>query len=275
MPIINKGKIITVKLGGSTMDDRRVIRHLAEDVSYLQGKGLKFVIVHGGGKEISRRMAKAGVAPKKISGLRITDDRTMNIVEQVMKDTNDEVCAIFRNAGTSPEAIIGSDGLLICERKPPVAVKRGSSEEFVDLGRVGTVVRIESDIVFASIGKGYVPIIAPLGRDESGITLNVNADTAAGCIAGSCSEEFILLTDVDGIMLPVSGQIKLAKELRMQEIQELVAKGIITEGMLPKTEACMRALVSGVKMARIVNGMTDHALKAALSDNPPGTRILR
>lgn len=266
-------RIITVKLGGSTMDVRRVIAELAEDVAYLQKDDIRFVIVHGGGKEITRRMDKAGLAPKKVAGLRITDDITMRIVEQVMRETNEEICGIFRSAGAMPEGMIGSDGLLICERKPPVAVKSGLSEELVDLGRVGEVVRVEAGMIFDSISKGFVPIIAPLGRDMSGVTLNVNADTAAGSIAGACSEEFILLTDVDGILLRGPGGMRPADELKISEIKDLIADGTITEGMLPKTEACLQALASGVRTARIANGLQEHALRSVFSRNPPGTRI--
>lgn len=267
-------KIVTVKLGGSTMDDERVIHQLAEDVFHLQKGSLRFVVVHGGGKEITRRMSDAGLSTKKVSGLRITDDPTMEIVEQVMRETNKEICVIFRGSGLIPAPIVGSDGLLICKKKPPVKVKDGNSESLVDLGRVGSVAKVEPSIVLDAIGKGRVPIIAPLGRDESGMTLNVNADTAAGSIAGACSEEFVLLTDVDGIFLPDSGRMRVVSELRTSEVMALIEEGVITGGMLPKVEACMHALKSGVKMARIVNGTRQHALKSAFAGGAVGTRIL-
>jgi acetylglutamate kinase len=266
-------KIVTVKLGGSTMDDERAIRYLAEDVVYLQGKDLRFAIVHGGGKEITRRMADAGLTPKKVAGLRITDDATMEIVEEVMREANKEICSIFRSVGVVPEPISGADGLLVCERKPPVLVDDGGSKKFVDLGRVGQVVRVESHIVLEAIERGRVPIIAPIGKDKSGMTLNINADTAAGSIAGACSEGFVLLTDVDGIYIPGPNGAQLAPELRISEIQDLVAKGIIKEGMLPKTEACVHAINSGVKTAWIANGLKRYALRSVLSGQDHGTKI--
>ncbi|MEM2839679.1 MAG: acetylglutamate kinase [Thermoplasmata archaeon] len=268
-------KIVTVKLGGSTMDDEGVIHRLAEDVRYLQKSSLRFVIVHGGGKEITRRMSDAGIETKKVSGLRITDEATMEIVEQVMREINKDICRIFEASGLIPEPAIGSDGLLICEKKPPVKVGNGLSESLVDLGRVGSVVKVESGIILDAIGRGHVPIIAPLGKDASGKTLNINADTAAGSIAGACSEEFVLMTDVDGILLADSEGMRVVSELRASEIPILIEKGIITEGMLPKVEACLHALKSGVRTARIVNGTRQHALKSAFEDGAVGTKILR
>jgi len=266
-----KRRIVTVKLGGSAMDDEKVIRQLAEDMHQLMSDNLAFVIVHGGGKAITREMDAAGVTPMKIAGLRITDDATMTVVETVMIRINKHVCDVLNSLGVLAESVIGADGLLLCEKAPPA----DASDDRIDLGRVGSVCEVNAEILMKIIAKNHVPVIAPFGKDASGTKLNVNADTAAGSIAGACSDEFILLTDVDGIYVGSHVDGEPMVELTLREIEELTQKGIIKDGMIPKTEACAHALKSGVELARIVNGLKDHPLLAIFSDNPVGTRIIK
>ena len=272
---IKYAKIITVKLGGSAMDEEKVIHQLAEDISFLLKKKIGFIIVHGGGKEISREMEAKGITPKKIAGLRVTDDATMTIVERAMKKINSQICEIVEKYGVPASPVMGASGLLLCERLPPASSIEAGIAEKVDLGRVGKVIKVNAKHLKDLIGKGAVPIVAPYGIDAKGITLNVNADSAAGSIAGACSDEFVLLTDVDGILINVSGKSMIQKMLSVTDVQRLMRDGVLREGMIPKAEACMNALASGVKRARIVNGLKDHPLMAAFSDESLGTTIVR
>ncbi|HDP96154.1 MAG TPA: acetylglutamate kinase [Euryarchaeota archaeon] len=263
---------ITVKLGGSTTDERRVIEQLSQDVAQLLQSGYAFIIVHGGGKEISRVMDERGIRPRKVAGLRVTDDATMAVVEQVMNKMNDEICSVMRSIGLSAVKVIGAEGLLICDRKGPVQAEESGKTVSVDLMRVGTVRHVKSEILSEILRQGKVPVVAPYGQGDDGMTLNVNADTAAGSIAGATSEELILLTDVDGVVAS-RAEGRPAHTLTVAETRDLIDKGVIHGGMLPKIEACIHAIECGVSAARIVNGFADHPLKRALSENSIGTKI--
>lgn len=265
--------IVTVKLGGSTTDERGVIEHLSQDVAQLRQAGYTFIIVHGGGKEISREMDARGIRPKKVAGLRITDDATMEVVELVMNRMNDQICSIMRSLGLPAVKVIGADGLLICDRKGPVPSEENGENVPVDLKRVGSVRQVRPEVLSDIIGQGKVPIVAPYGRGDDGMALNVNADTAAGSIAGATSEELILLTDVDGVVLSAA-EGRLAETLTIAETMELIDSGTIHGGMIPKIEACIHAIRCGVSAARIVNGFADHPLKRTFSEDSIGTKII-
>lgn len=267
-------KVITVKLGGSAMDEDRAIHDLAEDISALVKKKLMFVVVHGGGKEISREMVRSGIAPEKVAGLRITDDATMKIVEKVMGEINDRICGIFEEHRVQSRKVLGSEGLLECRKLPPKIVHEGNVRRQVDLGRVGFVEKVHSEKISGLIQSSVVPIVSPIGRTLEGLTMNVNADTAAGSIAAACSDEFLLLTDVEGVIVPGTDGPYVAKELTLHQINKLIDAGVITEGMLPKVEACISAIENGIKSTRIAYGLADHPLLDATSAEPIGTMIL-
>lgn len=266
-------RVVTVKLGGSTTDERSVIEQLSQDVAHLKQSGYSFIIVHGGGKEISREMDARGIRPKKVAGLRITDDATMEAVEIVMNRMNDEICGIMRSLGLSAVKVIGADGLLICDRKELAPSEEDGKEVLVDLKRVGAVRQVRSEILSEILRQGKVPVVAPYGQGDNGLSLNVNADTAAGSIAGATSKELILLTDVEGVALS-DAEGRLADALTVAETRDLIDRGIIHGGMIPKIEACIHAIQCGVSTARIVNGFTDHPLRKVFSDNSIGTKIL-
>jgi acetylglutamate kinase len=266
-------RIITVKLGGSAMDDDDVVHQLAEDVSEADPK-IGFIIVHGGGKAITREMDARGIKTVKVAGLRVTDDASMSVVESVMGKTNDSICAILKEHGAKAVKIIGSDGLIESEKMPPAKAKEGGQDKTVDLGRVGSVSKINPGEIEDALAKGSIPVVSPYGRTKGGLTLNINADTAAGSIAGACSDEFILLTDVEGIIVPGTDVVNVASELTLKQIAKLIGSGVIKDGMLPKVEACEHAIKSGVKSARIVNGLGEHPLKSVLAGEEIGTLIL-
>jgi acetylglutamate kinase len=267
----NVKKIITIKLGGSAMDDDNVVHQLAEDIS---SGAAAFIVVHGGGKAISREMDAKGIKTAKVSGLRITDDATMAVVEEVMAKTNEAICRTLGEHGVKAAKILGSDGLLLCKKMPPAKVKEGGREKKIDLGRVGSIEKVFPEKLMKLLGAGTVPVVSPYGRTAGGLTMNVNADTAAGSIAGACSDEFILLTDVEGVIVPGTDEMHIARSLTLAQIGKLVEAGVIKDGMLPKVEACTHAVKSGVKVARIVNGLGDHPLKAVLSGAEIGTQIV-
>ncbi len=267
-------KVITVKLGGSTIDSEEVLHQLAEDIGYLSEQQLTFVVVHGAGKEISREMESSGIRPVKIAGLRVTDNATMTVVERVMNLVNDRICSILQGHGLPAEKVLGVDGLLLCKKLTSVKDDENGIEREVDLGRVGFVERVFPEILENLLNDGKTPVVAPYGCDAEGLSFNINADTAAGSIAGACSDEFILLTDVDGVVISTSGKPQIAKSLTVSEVKKLIEAEIIQGGMLPKVEACIHALDSGVKVARIVNGFADHPLRATVLQAAIGTRII-
>ena len=272
---VSKNKVVTIKLGGSAMDETSVIHQLAQDISVLKKDSMDFIVVHGGGKGITREMEARRVKPKKIAGLRVTDDATMSIVESVMKKINAQICNIFESNRVAVKPVIGSDGLLICEKLPPAVSVESGKEKKIDLGRVGIVTKVVEEYLLDAIENDIVPIVAPYGRGYDGVTLNVNADSAAGSIAGVSSDEFILLTDVDGIIVGSAAGQKIAEILTISEISNLKKEGVIRDGMIPKAEACIHAIESGVKSARIVNGLNSHPLLRIFKEKDVGTRILR
>lgn len=267
-------KTVTVKLGGSAMDDEEVIHRLAEDMSSLLEQRMMFVIVHGGGKEITKEMEAAGMAPVKVGGLRATDDATMAIVERVMERINDRTCQIFKEHGVRAEKVLGSDGLLLCKKLPPMTIHEKGQKKTVDLGRVGYVEKVFPEKLLSILRSGTVAIVSPFGRAPEGQTLNVNADTAAGSIAGACTDEFVLLTDVEGVIVPGTDGPYIAGKLTLHQVNKFIEAGVIKEGMLPKVEACVSAIQSGVKSTRIVYALGEHPLIDAMSPEPIGTQIL-
>lgn len=274
LSISESSGIFTVKLGGKTLDEDRVLAHLAEDISKLSWMGYRFLIVHGGGNEISLEMKRLGIEPVKVSGLRVTDDEIMSLVERVMNRVNDQIRLKLESYGLKGERVIGADGLLACEKLSPLKASEGDEEKLIDLGRVGEVKKVFPEKLDEVFGTGKIPVIAPYGMGGDGLTLNINADTAAGSIAGACSDGIIFITDVDGVLVPGAQGEVIADKLSISDVQELRAKGVIHGGMIPKVEACIHAIESGVRSARIVNGFADHPLLRALSDDPIGTVIL-
>lgn len=247
------GKTIVVKYGGGAMVKEGLKEAVILDAILMRTVGLRPVIVHGGGPQIDRAMERAGLTPRFVQGLRVTDADTMRIVEMVLVgEINQEMVALINRHGGSAVGLSGKDGGLLRARK--AAPTAGG----VDLGFVGDVVRVDPRPVRALEEAGFMPVVAPTAADEDGTTYNINADLAAGEIAAALgAEKLVLLTDTDGI-LDRSG--KLISTLTRAEIQGLVADGTISTGMLPKVQACLTALDGGVRKAHIINGTVPHAL---------------
>lgn len=257
------GKTVVVKYGGAAMADEALKQSVALDVILMRYVGMQPVVVHGGGLEITRAMERAGLTSTFVSGLRVTDHETMKIVEMVLVGRiNQELVVLINQHGGSAVGLSGKDGGLIRARKAgPMAATLptvGQAEPEVDLGFIGEIVAVDTRILLAMGRDGFTPVVAPTGFDETGGTYNINADLAAGEIAGALqAEKLVLLTDTDGI-LDQDGA--LVATLSRTEMKRLITDGVISGGMLPKVQACLTALDNGVKKIHIVNGTIPHAL---------------
>ena len=283
LPYIKKfhKKKIMIKYGGHAMIDTEAMSSTARDTVLLKYVGMKPMVVHGGGPEISRSMNKLGKQPKFIGGLRITDQETMNIVKMVLvgKINTDIVSNICLHGGKGV-GISGKDNHLIKahKRAPQVVVDDKTGEEkTVDLGLVGEIENVNAEIIEMLTANEYIPIVSPIGVDNKANTLNLNADTVAGDIAAEINaEKFIILTDVPGILEDPNDPETLIKRVKVDEIMELIDKGIVTNGMIPKVETCINAIENGVKSAHIIDGRIKHSvLLEIFTKRGIGTMITR
>ena len=266
LPFIRRfaGKVLVIKFGGHAMQQEGLKHAFAEDVALLKFVGMHPVIVHGGGPQIDAALEQAGITPRFVRGLRVTDAATMAIVEMVLVgQINKEIVTLVNQHGRQAVGLSGKDGELI------VARKRKGSE---DLGQVGDVVGVNPRVIEA-LG-GFIPVIAPTAACEDGKSYNINADVVAGKVAEALSaEKLILLTDVEGVK---GSDQKLLPSLTTDEAQALVADGTIAHGMIPKIECCIDALRGGVKQTHIIDGRVRHALLLeVLTSSGVGTEVVR
>jgi acetylglutamate kinase len=283
LPYIKKfhKKKVLIKYGGHAMIDSDAMSSTARDTVLLKYVGMKPMVVHGGGPEISRSMNKLGKKPKFIGGLRITDQETMDIVKMVLvgKINTDIVSNICLHGGKGV-GISGKDNHLIKARKraPQVVVDSTTGEEStVDLGLVGEIENVNPEIIDMLTENDYIPIVSPIGVDEKANTLNLNADTVAGDIAAKVdAEKLIVLTDVPGILENPNDPETLIKRVRVDEIMELIDDGIVKDGMIPKVSTCLNAIDNGVKTAHIIDGRIKHSvLLEIFTKKGIGTMITR
>jgi acetylglutamate kinase len=269
MPYIRRfaNSTIVLKYGGSAMTDPALRASFARDVVLLKYIGLRPVIVHGGGPQIGRTLERLGVKSTFVDGLRVTDDQTMDVVEMVLGGTvNREIVALIQQAGGRAIGLTGNDGDMI-------RVSRRTSPDR-DLGRVGRVRGVDPAPITAVADAGYVPVIAPIGVDDDGVTHNVNGDEAAGAVAQALhAEKLILLTDVEGVL---DSNGVLIPQLTIPEARKHIAEGTIRGGMIPKIECCIGALESGVSRTHIVDGRILHAILLEIfTDTGVGTLLGR
>jgi acetylglutamate kinase len=270
------GKKIVIKLGGHAMVDQTVLDTVIQDVVLLHYVGMKVVLVHGGGPEITQKMQAMGKEPKFVAGLRITDQETLEIAQMVLVGKiNDGIVSLISKFGAQGVGLSGNDGNLLIARKLDLQkIRIGEEEHEVDLGHVGEIVEVNPALLDSLLDKGYIPVVAPIaiGRDYQ--SLNVNADTAAGDIATALKAfKFINLTDVDGVMN--AGRTRTYHRIRASEVEELIRDGTVAGGMIPKLQACIRALRSGTEHAHVINGNREHNLLLELfTDDGVGTLIL-
>ncbi|MBP7934021.1 MAG: acetylglutamate kinase [Phycisphaerae bacterium] len=268
-------KIIVVKLGGSVMDDLTAERELLRDVVFLRSVGMQPIIVHGGGKEISKAMDDAGLEPTFVQGLRYTDDRTLAIAEQVLcARINKRLVDALIKMGVDA---IGLHSLTTCVLFAEQLFLQGEENRRIDVGYVGKVEQVNAKVLRLLCQAGTVPVIAPIARDFAGGKLNVNADTAAGHVAAAVkAEKLVMVSDTHGIRREKDNPDSFCHSLNKAEIGELMAEKIIDKGMIPKVEACLRALEAGTRKAHIIDGRIPHSLLLEIfTDKGIGTQILQ
>ncbi|WP_405304855.1 acetylglutamate kinase [Methanobrevibacter sp.] len=261
LPYIKKfhNEKILIKYGGHAMVDDEAKSSTARDTVLLKYVGMKPIIVHGGGPEISRSMDKLGKEPKFIKGLRVTDEETMEIIEMVLvgKISTEIVSELIKHDGDAI-SLSGKDSSLIFAHKTEA---KKIDEELVDLGLVGEVDCINTDLLDMFIENDYIPVISPVGISKDGTSLNLNADTAAGEVASAMgAEKLIILTDVPGVLRDPSDPDSLIQKIRIDEVPSLIEEGVISGGMIPKIETCVKAIENGVTSCHIIDGRKKHSL---------------
>jgi acetylglutamate kinase len=259
------GKTFVIKYGGSAMTEEGLRESFARDVVLLRYVGIRVVVVHGGGPQISHTLEKFGVKPHFVGGMRRTDEETMHVVEMVLSgDINKDIVALINtHSGQNIYAVglSGRDGQLIRAKKldkERYFRELGLDVPEEDIGFVGEVVGVNTDLLQVLMEKGYIPIIAPVGVGERGEAYNINADVVASEVAGSLmAEKLIFLTDTEGVK---DAQGRLIPTLSMDRVHELIQQGVIKGGMIPKIRSAIRALQSGVKKVHIIDGRTPHSI---------------
>ena len=270
LPYIQKfnRKIIVVKYGGSAMVDEELKRKVIEDVVLLKLVGFKPIIVHGGGKEISKWVEKSGMEPRFVNGLRVTDEPTMEIAEMVLNKVNKSLVNMVEQLGIKAAGISGKDGATI-----QVTKKLSGGQ---DIGFVGDVKKVDPSLIYTLLENDFLPIICPIGVDENFNTYNINADDAACAIAKAVkAEKLAFLTDIEGVRRVADDPASLISELSLTEAEELIRNGNIGGGMLPKLNNCIDAIETGVSRVHIMDGRIPHCLLLEIFTNKGiGTAII-
>lgn len=253
-------KIIVVKYGGSAMVDEHLKHQVIQDVVLLKLVGFKPIIVHGGGKEISRWLHKTGMEPHFVNGLRVTDEPTMEIAEMVLNKVNKSLVQLVNELGVKAVGISGKDGMML------KCVKKYSDGQ--DIGFVGEITEVNPKVIYDLLEKDFLPIICPIGFDEQFLSYNINADDAACAIARAVdAEKLAFLTDVEGVYRDFEDKSSLISEMTVQEAQAFVSEGSLGGGMLPKLQNCIEAIENGVSRVHILDGRIPHCLLLEIFTN--------
>ena len=254
------GDTIVVKYGGHAMGNSDLAQTFGRDIALLKLIGINPVVVHGGGPQINQMLKRLDIPSSFVDGLRVTDANMVDVIEMVLAGSvNKEVAELICAAGALAVGISGKDGKMITARKLKRTVRDTDSEieRVLDLGFVGEPVKVDPRVIYALSGSGLIPVIAPVGLGEDGATYNINADTAAGAVAGAVhATRLLMLTDVAGVL---DAQGKLIPELTATEARKAIRDGIITGGMIPKVETCIEAVQAGARAAVIIDGRIPHA----------------
>lgn len=267
-------KTMVIKYGGAAMLREELKRSFAQDVILLHLVGIRPVIVHGGGPQIGQLLKRLGQESRFVQGLRVTDAEAMAVVEMVLGGSiNKEIVGLIQQYGGRAVGISGRDGQLLRASKMPNLIDPQTCQE-VDLGLVGEVREVNTEILKALEHNGFIPIIAPIGEGSEGECYNINADDVAGEVAAALrAEKLILLTDVPGIL---DGNGSLISTLTLEEAGKLASDGVVTSGMIPKVRACTRAIEGGVSKAHILDGRVEHVLLLEVfTEEGVGTQILQ
>ena len=271
LPYIQKfnRKIIVVKYGGSAMSNEELQKNVIKDVTLLKLVGFKPIIVHGGGKEISRWVGKVGKEAQFINGLRVTDEETMEIAEMVLNKVNKSLVTMVEELGVKAVGVSGKDGKLLNVEK-----KYSGGQ---DIGFVGDVKSVNAKILYDLLENDYLPIVAPIGLDESFQTYNINADDAACAIAKAVgADKLVFLTEIEGVYKDINDKDSFISRITASEANKLIEDGFIGGGMLPKLNNCTSAIENGVNRVHILDGRIPHCLLLEIFTNSGvGTAIIR
>lgn len=255
------GRVMVIKLGGHAMVDPVILEAAIRDVVLLRYIGIRVVLVHGGGPEITAKMEALGKEPKFVGGLRITDEETLEVAQMVLVGKiSSNIVSLLEKAGAHGVGISGNDGnLLVGRRLTPQTVRIGDHDEQVDLGHVGEVEVVNPGLLNTLLDDGYIPVIAPIAIGRDGNSLNINADTAAAMIAVAVGAyKLINMTDVDGVM--DADRTAVYRRLSVSDARGMIASGAVAGGMIPKVEGMCQAITQGVQFAHIINGNAEHNL---------------
>ncbi len=266
------GKTFVIKYGGKAMEDPKAKQAVLQDIVLLRYVGIVPIVVHGGGPEITEMSRRLGLKARFVRGMRVTDQETAQIAEMVLTGRiNKELVVQLNQMGAGAIGLSGKDASLLKVRK--ISPERTGG---VDIGFVGEIVAVDTQVLTYLCEKGYIPVVSSIGADDQGQTLNLNADTVTGAIASALeAEKVIFLTDVPGICRDKSDVSTLISSVTAAEVRYLLQSGLVDEGMVPKLEGCLRALDGGVRKAHIINGSVPHALlMEVFTDKGIGTMIV-
>ncbi len=270
-----RGKIVVVKLGGSILDEACMQKKLLTDIAFMATVGIRPIIVHGGGKAITKAMNETGLEAVWVQGRRYTDERTLTIAEHTLvHKINTPICEML---GELKCKAMGLHSLSSCVLFAEVLRLAGENGRKVDLGLVGEIVEVNTELLKTLCADGIVPVIASVAKDKTGGRLNVNADSAAGKVAGGVvAEKFVIVSDTHGIRTNIDDPESRVSSLNWVKIKEMIDDGIVGDAMLPKVEACLMALNAGVKKAHIIDGRIPHSLLLEIyTDEGIGTEIVK
>ena len=271
LPYIRRfhGKTVVVKYGGSAMADQELKQSVIRDVALLKLVGFRPIVVHGGGKDITRWINKIGLETRFVNGLRVTDRPTMEIVEMVLGKINKDLVSMMQRVGLKAVGISGKDGgLLSCKKK---------LSDGEDIGFVGEITKVDPQILYDLLENDFLPIIFPVGYDEEFQTYNINADDAACAIAKAVhAEKLAFLSDIEGVYKDKDDPSSLISELHVHEAEAMIGEGYVGGGMIPKLQNCIHAIEEGVNRVHILDGRIPHSLLLEIFTNKGiGTAILR
>lgn len=280
LPYMQKfaGKTIVIKYGGNAMINEEFKRSVIQDIILMKYVGMRPVVVHGGGPEITATLKKFGKQTEFISGLRVTDEEAVSIAEMVLVGkVNTEIVSLLNHYGARAVGLSGKDADLIIASKHLAKVHEDGKIKEVDIGFVGDVTQINRGIIETLLDQNYIPVVAPIGVGLKGETYNINADYVAGEMAGALkAEKLLLLTDVEGIYRDYNDKSSFISTLGFSEAQNMIKHGTIGGGMIPKVEACVRALKGGAAKTHIIDGRLAHSLLLeVLTDTGIGTEVVK
>jgi len=267
-----RGKTFVIKYGGHAMGSPELAEAFAQDIVLLDLVGINPVVVHGGGPQITQLIDKLGLKSTFVRGMRVTDAPTMEAAEMVLQRINKDLVQSISRQGGRAVGLSGKDADMIAARKMQMVISDNGRKSKIDIGLVGDVVEVNVDILRTLDGAGFIPVIAPTGFDREGQTYNINADVAAGKIAGALkAEKLILLSDVEGVK---GKDAQLIPTLDFAQAKKLIARNVIQEGMIPKVECCIDAIREGVAKTHILDGRVRHAvLLETFTDSGVGTEV--